>query len=1176
MCGVAVLKLLPISIKLSSREAVHLYQGRTANRHDHQPRCPHFEPLISGRKECCETTEFCQSPCTNKHSLSRAFDPANNLEQRCSLARRRSEGKKFGRFFAPLPNVAPFPFVSTALSAPALKKFGRFFAPLPNVAPFPFVSTGLCETEDCTFGHSDWRFLPSAARFLITSTNRDFRASFSQEIMILSFVAVFPYLLRNIVHGLATFADQVIITNVANAYSVFAADLDNDGFLDVLSTSYGDAKIAWYKNMGDGTISIEQRVITTSAAGASSVFAADLDNDGYLDVLSTSVDDDKIAWYKNMGDGTISSEQRVITTSATEASSVFAADLDNDGYLDVLSASANDDKIAWYKNMGDGTISIEQRVITTSAAGASSVFAADLDNDGYLDVLSASVDDDKIAWYKNMGDGTISSEQRVITTSAAGASSVFAADLDNDGYLDVLSASVDDDKIAWYKNMGDGTISSEERVITTSAAEASSVFAADLDNDGYLDVLSASAYDYQIAWYKNMGDGTISIEQQVITTSADGASSVFAADLDNDGYLDVLSASYDDAKIAWYKNMGDGTVGSEERVITTSAADAYSVFAADLDNDGYLDVLSASYGDDKIAWYKNMGDGTVSSEQRVITTSADGASSVFAADLDNDGYLDVLSASFSDDKIAWYKNMGDGTISSEQRVITTSADYATSVFAADLDNDGYLDVLSASYDDAKIAWYKNMGDGTISSEQRVITTNADGANMVFAADLDNDGFLDVLSASFEDDKIAWYKNMGDGTISSEQRVITTSADGAGSVFAADLDNDGFLDVLSASYVFNKIAWYKNMGDGTISSEQRVITTSADVISSVFAADLDNDGFLDVLSASYDKIAWYKNMGDGTISSEQQVITTNAVGASSVFAADLDNDGFLDVLSASVEDDKIAWFANKNVNVRVDFLPSFRTYHQDASLDCVFFEVYQVDLMSSLLSGNVFALSEWGFRPALVGVGSSSSASEAIRAPEVEFPLSSHSRFGIRVYYWLKLSPPNKNVTVTVDMRSPNSAKLFINGAMVSFLGPSGGSVTASVSLHKVRNKVVLLARAFTDTAVDFLDCMTAMFGNSSLNAKTVTFNGAYSCPATVDKTNWTVNITQANTTATVMRTDSLDGWEIDLLVQCCKDAVLSLAALDCNASNCGPLSKTGPSGLDLALETRLYGTGGEN
>eukprot|EP00808_Paulinella_micropora_P002595 g73684.t1 len=49
----------------------------------------HFEPLISGRKECCETTEFCQSTCTNKQSLSRAFDPIfNNLEQRSKLESR--------------------------------------------------------------------------------------------------------------------------------------------------------------------------------------------------------------------------------------------------------------------------------------------------------------------------------------------------------------------------------------------------------------------------------------------------------------------------------------------------------------------------------------------------------------------------------------------------------------------------------------------------------------------------------------------------------------------------------------------------------------------------------------------------------------------------------------------------------------------------------------------------------------------------------------------------------------------------------------------------------------------------------------------------------------------------------------------------------------------------------
>ena len=74
-----------------------------------------------------------------------------------------------------------------------------------------------------------------------------------------------------------------------------------------------------------------------------------------------------------------------------------------------------------------------------------------------------------------------------------------------------------------------------------------------------------------------------------------------------------------------------------------------------MDSDGDLDVLSASSGDDKIAWYANDGTGQFGPQQ-VITTVADGARCVYAADLDGDGDLDVLSASYNDDKIAWYEN----------------------------------------------------------------------------------------------------------------------------------------------------------------------------------------------------------------------------------------------------------------------------------------------------------------------------------------------------------------------------------------------------------------------------------------------------------------------------------------------------------------------------------------
>ena len=71
--------------------------------------------------------------------------------------------------------------------------------------------------------------------------------------------------------------------------------------------------------------------------------------------------------------------------------------------------------------------------------------------------------------------------------------------------------------------------------------------------------------------------------------------------------------------------------------------------------------------------------------ENIISTSADGANSVYATDVDGDGDMDVLSASYVDDKIAWYEN--NGAQGFTEQVITTNADYARSVYATDVDGD---------------------------------------------------------------------------------------------------------------------------------------------------------------------------------------------------------------------------------------------------------------------------------------------------------------------------------------------------------------------------------------------------------------------------------------------------------------------------------------------------------
>jgi hypothetical protein len=338
-------------------------------------------------------------------------------------------------------------------------------------------------------------------------------------------------------------------------------------------------------------------------------------------------------------------EEKIISSDADKALNVIATDLDGDGDMDVLSTSQDDNTIAWHEN--DGNQNFTTHAITTTVDSAR-LFSVDLDGDGDMDLLSAidHPNQHRIAWYENNGSQTFT--EHIVSTTAGRPQNVSAADVDGDGDLDILSASMYDDKIAWHENDGDQNFT--QRVISTNANRGRDVFAADVDGDGDLDLLSASDTDDKIAWYEN--NGSQEFTEHTISTSADFARSVLAADVDDDGDMDVISASAYDDKVAWYKN--DGSQTFTEHVITTNADDAYEIFAADVDGDGDLDVLSASQGDDKIAWYEN--DGSENFTERVISNNADLASDVFVVDIDGDGDLDILSASGNDDKIAWYEN----------------------------------------------------------------------------------------------------------------------------------------------------------------------------------------------------------------------------------------------------------------------------------------------------------------------------------------------------------------------------------------------------------------------------------------------------------------------------------------------------------------------------------------
>lgn len=362
-----------------------------------------------------------------------------------------------------------------------------------------------------------------------------------------------------------------------------------------------------------------------------------------------------------------------------------------------------------------------QRIISTSAEGAFRAIPFDMDSDGFIDVVSASYSDAKIAWYRNLdGQGSFGTEQ-IITNTALAIEGMELFDIDTDGDKDVLY-NTNLDKIAWLENLdGFGNFGSERIISQTDYPYV--VSASDFDSDGDLDVLAVlynDPFNNRLVWYENIdGNGTFSTEIHIVTERFDSDTTI--ADLDNDGDSDIITSyiNFGPSRIVWYENIdGQGNFSTEQEIyeftLYSGWTDIHNITTTDINGDGKVDILIDTYHDDfpdYIYWLEHLNGQGVFSSPKFIHEKVTTLGSLRSYDLDGDGDKDVLVSFFwgADTSIAWIRN-NDGLGNFEPKeTITTEVDHATDATAGDINGDGELDVISASSFDHKIAWYENLG-----------------------------------------------------------------------------------------------------------------------------------------------------------------------------------------------------------------------------------------------------------------------------------------------------------------------------------------------------------------------------------------------------------------------------------------------------------------------------------
>jgi len=547
------------------------------------------------------------------------------------------------------------------------------------------------------------------------------------------------------------------------------------------------------------------------------------------------------------------------------------------------------------------------------------VVTGDFNGDGKIDWAVANAGDDTVYVYLGNGDGT-AKPPAIITLAGQSPVGIAAGDLNGDGKLDLVVAEADSNTVGVLYGNGDGTFQPEIEM-SIANAQPLGIAVADVNNDGKPDVIVAiygtgPATQLDFAVLLNAGGGRFSAPifgPPLISDGIDEGFAITVGDMNGDGILDLAVTGADaySTTLKTYFGNGDGSFTAGVLVWGGSQAsgnDVVSAVLADVNGDHCLEITTAETIGITDVFYNDCK-GNFPSDPSITYGVADGAISVAVADVNGDGFPDIITGSFPNPNagpLVGYSpgnsltvRLNDGTGNFGPARVYVGDPGMTGLAVADLQNDGHPDIITANQNTNSTSVYLNDGAGGYGEPAGGYGGYIEGAPTspvnapitgYLSADVDGDGKPDLVLVDFVElgsydstEPLTVLLNQGNGQFSLPIRSVINATAPILDFVLADFRNIGRPDFLAltlnqSSGAAPQLIYAQNIGGGQFGSP---VTFSLPydydyAFGTLAVGDFNNDGKLDfavctpagtssVSSPSSDILTIYLGKGDGTFS-----------------------------------------------------------------------------------------------------------------------------------------------------------------------------------------------------------------------------------------------------------------------------------------------------------------------